>query len=327
MSKFLILLLLFVVSSYIFGSTNLEGESRGKVYIFSAVKGNVSFNGIPIEGLEITRTYPDLGKVDYITETITTDINGDYSFDEVTGKLGIMRFLPHEAVIDQTIKTEYLGDEFTLWYTCKRNYKPLGEFKYIDNEPILNLEMGAAYNDGYILINSDLKNREDTVQKLSDDIWFFSISDFDFPYESELKKYSRVIVDREDEFINEINKQFLVKTDFFDQLTNGEYDINEIELEGFKPYFGVKVESIDKVIFSDQIRISYFYEDYSKDIRRVNLNGEIILNVISPEGEKYKARVWLNEAQFSIGSDSVELLYRDYNFMINSYNIDPNDIG
>lgn len=330
MNKILIIILLLLIYTVLFSSPNAEirgkRSNKGEVAIFSAVKGNISLNSVPLERVKLTRTYPEIGKVSEITEIVYTDKNGDFKFEEVKGNLGIMRFLPHEAVIHQTIEAEYLSKKYLIWYTCKRNYNTLGELKYYKMEPILNPEMLVAYKEGYILLNCNLENSEDFIQSVNSNISIISISDFRFPYELALKTYTQLLVDKEGKFTSEIGKWFDNNPRFFDQLTNDDEGLSDMEREDLTPYFGVVIQSVNSVKYSDYLKLEYFEEDYDKDVKRVTVNGEIILNVLGTKGENLMARVWLRSALFKVSKDNIILEPQDYYFMINSANIDPNII-
>ncbi len=328
MNKVLIIILVLLICTSLYSNSNTESkdkkDKKGYVPIFSAFRGTITLNGLPLEGVKLTRTYPEIGKVDEKTETIYTDTNGYYEFEEVMGKLGIMRFLPHEAVIHQSIKAYYEDKEYLLWYTCKRNYEPLGELKYYKMEPILNKEMSVAYKEDYILVNGDLESSEDFVQSVNSDISFISITDFKFPYELALIEYAQVLAAREYEFTKEISSWFEHNPQFFDQLSDGSW--GDMELENLEPYIGVVIESVDTVDYSDHLKLDYFEEDNNKEFNRVTVSGGIILNVVDPKGKHIKARVWLSSAIFKVYKDRVILEVQDHYFVINSSNIDPNII-
>lgn len=331
MSRVLIIILLLTVISSIFGSGNREEtrtkkKRKGDVYLFSEVKGQLTFKGEPLSGIKITRTYPKPGVTDYITEETYSDENGYFSFDEAIGNLGIMRFLPHEAVIDQTVKAEYQNDEYTLWYTCKRNYDRLGEFRYFDNDPILHSDLEEGYNNGYIQLNCDLTNKEEIIQNIDNHVWFFSIKDFNTPYETTLKELTKTVVEREDEYFAQVSNYFRDNPNYFDSITDGTEHYTEEELELLKPYIGATVESVERVEFTDFMKLYYFTDDYHTDSMRLNLHGEVIVNILLTEGRELQARVWISDTTFNVSSDSITLLSQDYNFRINAYNIDPDVI-
>ncbi len=329
MNKVLIIIILLLIT-YLFRhptrETGKKKNRKGEVALFSAVKGNINLKGVSLPGIKLIRTYPEIGKGDEVSETIYTDENGDFSFEEVIGHLGIMRFLPHEAVIHQQIQAEYLDKKYLLWYTCKRNYEPLGEFIYNKREPILPREMIEAYKEGHISINCDLINCEDFVQKVNDNITFISIVDFNFPYELALKAYAQVLLNRKDEFTNEIREWFENHPQYFDILNNGDAMWSDMELEDLAPYLGVVIDSVDSVLYSDHIRLEYFEEDYNEDSTRVTISGEILLNVINTKGETLKARVWLSDSLFKVSREGIVLQPQDHYFVINSANIDPDII-
>lgn len=323
MNKVIIIVML-LISNYLFSRGDREGNSNGEVTLFSEFRGKITLEEEPLFNVKLTRTYPKIGSTDQIVESVYTDINGNYHFNEATGKLGIMRFLPHEAVIHQKIEAEFRGEKYLLWYTCKRNYDPLGELKYYKYDPILNSKMSKAYNEGYIRLDCDLRSKEEIVQRVNDDILgFISITDLNFPYEAALKEYAALLVSREDEFIKEISNWFKHRPDYFDRLTDGTESWSDMERESLTPYFNTKIESVERVDFSDYVSLDYYEEDYIYETQRLTVSGGIILNLINGKGEKLQARVWLSSAQFSVNKDEVELLDRDHYFVINSSNIDP----
>ncbi len=325
MNKILVITLLLLITTYIFSSGN--SENKGEVTLFSEFRGQITLEGEPLQGVKLTRTYPEVGSTSETSETIYTDSDGNYHFKEVTGKLGIMRFLPHEAVIHQKIEAEYNNETYLIWYTCKRNYEDLGELKYLKFNPILNEAMALAYNNGYILVNADLSSKEEIIQKVNSDILgFISITDLDFPYETSLKEYGELLDNREHEFAVEISNWFNNRPNYFDRLTDGTETISEIEREDLIPYFGAKIESVDHVEYSGYVKLEYYEEDYNTESQRLTVNGAIILNLINPEGEKFQGRVWLSDSIFKVNSNKIELLARDHYFIINSANIDPNII-
>jgi hypothetical protein len=325
MNKVLLILLMLFLFSYLYsrGNTDPTKKKKGEVVLFSAVKGTLTLKGLPLEGVKIIRTYPKVGKVDEISETVYTDELGNFSFEEATGNLGIMRILPHEAVISQTIKAEYSDQEHLMWYTCKRNYEPLGELRYWHNDPILSPEMAEAYKEGYILLKGDLAQNEELVQRVNDYILgFISIIDFQFPYELAQKNFEKELTRRKDEFTDEMVKWFDENPDFIDSKIEQE-SWNEMELEHIIPYRGVLIESIESVEFSDNIQLHYFEEDYGKNSQRIRLHGEIILNVINPKGESLSARIWMSDALFNVREQTISSDFQEHFFGINAFTIDP----
>lgn len=331
MSKLLIVgVILLLVNTFLFCKPQEESKKikdpysrpKGEVTMCSPLRGTISLNGVPLEGIKLTRVSSKVGSVDDLVETTYTDNEGQYSFDEVTSGLGIMRFLPHEAVIHQTVEAHYLDEKYLIWYTFKRNYIPLGEFIYYKQQPVLSPEMEKAYKDGYILVNGDLSSTEELVQRINDNIAFISISDLKFPYELVTKEYEQQLIDRKPEFVSVVDQWFKENPNFYTILTE-EGSWSDIENELLTPYTGIQATGVDDIEFSDYVSLGHFEEDYEKEVRRLTLNGGVIVNVLNPEGKEMKVRVWFSYPIFNVSPDNITLKADVYNFSINAYNIDP----
>lgn len=318
----IILAILFILGHFLFSNSNIEDDAT----FFSPVMGKILYKGEPVIGAKVVRRYSGTGANDYITEQVTTNGHGEYSFEQGTLKLGIMRFLPHEAVISQEITLTYLGVEYPLWYMVKRNYDFLGELKTFDDDPILSDSMMKGYKGGFISLRVDLnevKNIDGEFQRVDDYIMILSVQDFNFPYEEAIRRYSNEILFREEEFIAPIVEWFQDNKDFFKILNDQQDGWLDIEAEELEPYLGAIVTGVDSVNFSDHIDLWYFTEDYYKETKRVSIGGEIILNVVTPEKDKKRARIWLHDSIFYLSDSSVRFEPTSDRFMINSSNIDP----
>jgi hypothetical protein len=324
MTKFIFIITVLLILSYLFlPRANSEAKEKKETVIFSAFKGQITFKGSPLAGIKVSRTYPNSGGTEDITEVTYTDEEGYFNFDKVTQKLGIMAFLPHEAVIHQTINAHYQGKEHLIWYTCKRNYENLGEFQFLDQEVKLSPAMTLAYKDNYILINSDLSNTEEIIQKVNDYTTIISIADLKFPYEQALKEYAEKLISRENEFTRAISQWFENNTDFLLRAINDEDHWSEMQLQALIPYKNAVIESVDAVNYSEHLTLSYFVEDFDKNSQRVSIDGDIILNAVTPENSKIKARVWFMDAIFSVSPQEVTFSGQEHYFGVNSSNIDP----
>jgi len=302
---------------------NLGGNEKKETVIFSAFKGQITFKGSPLAGIKVSRTYPNSSGTEEITEVTHTDEEGYFNFDKVTRQLGIMAFLPHEAVIHQTINAHYQGKEHLIWYTCKRNYKNLGEFQFVDREVKLSPAMSLAYKDNYILINSELSRTEEIIQRVNEYITIISIADLKLPYEQALKECAEKLISRENEFTRVISQWFENNRDFLVRAINDEDHWSEMELQALIPYKNAIIESVDAVNYSEHLTLNYFVEDFDKNSQRVSINGDIILNAVTPENSKIKARVWFRDATFSVSSQEIMFSGQDHYFIVNSSNINP----
>jgi hypothetical protein len=234
-----------------------------------------------------------------------------------------MAFLPHEVVIHQTINAHYQGKEHLIWYTCKRNYKNLGEFQFVDRKVKLSPEMSLAYKDNYILINSDLSNTEEIIQKVNEYITIISIADLRLPYEQALKEYAEKLISREHEFTKLISQWFKNNRDFLVRAIIDEDYWSDMELKALIPYKNAIIESVDAINYSEHLTLNYFVEDFDKTSQRVSINGDIILNAVTPEHSKIKARVWLVDAIFSVSRREISFAAQEHYFIVNSSNINP----
>lgn len=321
MVKKVILVLLLVYPSLLFSS----GYSEDQVTLFSKFKVRITYDNIPIAGVKITRQYNGVGSEEYITENSYTDEMGEFIFEEVKNSLGIMGFLPHEAVIFQSINVEYNGEDYLLWYGVKRNYDYLGELKYYENDPILSSEMKSAYEEGYVYINADLskvKDLEGTVQQVDDDISVISAINLNFPYEDTLKMYREDLVARKEVYSKPIVEWFSKNTEL-NRLLGDRENWHQLEIEGFEPYVDARITGVETVIFSDFLRLWFYAEDYNKKEDRVTLSGEIIVNIETLNSDKTKARIWLRDSIFKVTEDKVIFNPQEDNFSVNSSNINP----
>lgn len=321
MVKKVIVLYLLVFPSLLFSS----GYPEGKATLFSKFKVRITYDNTPIAGAKITREYNGVGSDDYITEVSYTGENGEFIFEEAKVSLGIMGFLPHEAVIFQSINVEYKGEDYLLWYGVKRNYDYLGELKYYENDPILSSEMKSAYDEGYVYLNADLSrviDLEGSVQQVDDDISVISVINLDFPYEDTLKMYREDLVTRKEVYSKPIVEWFSKNTDL-NRLLGDSENWHQLEVEGFEPYIDAKITGVETVIFSDYLSLWFYAEDYDKEEDRVTLSGEIIVNIESLNREKNKARIWLRDSIFKVIEDKVIFNPQEDNFSVNSLNINP----
>ena len=318
MFKFLIIVAFAIVLL-----TLLSRFSTG-VTAMSAMKGKINFKDQPLTNIKITRTYTNPGKTGDISETTYTNEKGEFHFSEVKKPLGLLKFLPHEAVIHQEIKANYLDKDYLLWFTTKRNYDSLGEFIFNKETPKLSPESSDAFNSGYILLNADLKNHEEITQQVNPYISLISTADFKFPYDLTLKKYANEISNRKDEFDTHIRQWFEENPAFFNQINTESNNWSEWELTELSLYKDAKIESIEHIDYqTHHIFMPYFDEDFDKDTQRINVNGSVILNVQTLQGENLQARVWLRNATFEIDDDKVTLQPSEYIFSINAFNINP----
>ncbi len=312
-----------MVHSAVWGASNSRRDKKNssKISLFSPVKGQLTLRGKPLAGITVTRTFNFNWRNATCTETVSTDENGYFAFDERKGPLILGTFLPHETAVPQSISADYQGLRYPLWLNYKRNYDLMGEFSSLKKMDKLDSSVLKAYRQGYILLNGDLMNRDTKYQKLNRGQVITSICDLELPYQTAIEKALTLLHERYDEFSAEIVNYFSQRESFFDCLDDE--DLSEYELEKYAPYRHVKVKSVDFIHFSKYLELYDFEENYLSDSTRMVLNGEIMLNLVNSEGQLLRARVWLNDARFDvIGQDLVFLPKEDY-FKLNPSDIDP----
>lgn len=299
-------------------------QAKTNISLFSPVKGKVMLRGEPLDGVAITRKYvyswnnnEDKG------ETTYSDADGNFSFDEARERMILGKFLPHEAVIPQTIEAKYRGVTYTLWQMCKRDYDTMGELSDLENLDQVDSPLLEAYRQGYILLNCDLENSEDTYQRVGDHALISSISDLGFPYEQGLKDAAEILKNREDEFSAEVSNYFREHEDYFECLETE--SLTEFEVEKFEPYRHSRVLGVNSISYSDHLGLHCFDENYLTNTTEMEVSGEVILDLIDAEDKPLQARLWLHTGLFKVTPKGITLTPYDYTFMHNPSNINPED--
>jgi len=94
--------------------------------LFSEVRGVVVSQGKPVVGATIERTYRWTWKNKNGSESVVTNEKGEFYFSEITG-FAFLGWLPHEPMIEQTIRIKHQGKSFDAWMYDKRDYDRNGE--------------------------------------------------------------------------------------------------------------------------------------------------------------------------------------------------------
>ena len=116
--------LLLILWAWTTPSTAMSLFDLGQVYPFSAVQGQLTWQGQPVAHATVQRSY-QLGNQTH-SDTTKSDALGRFNFPEIrTRFLGAL--LPTEPVIPQRIQVHYRGQDWLLWKTNKRNYRQQGE--------------------------------------------------------------------------------------------------------------------------------------------------------------------------------------------------------
>ena len=104
-----------------------EAQAMARMCLFSPVNGVVLFNGEPVAGAALTRSWFWHWK-DRRGEDVThTDAAGRFSFPAVYGSSLLGGILPHEPVIEQKIIIDHAGDSYRAWVYTKGLYSENGE--------------------------------------------------------------------------------------------------------------------------------------------------------------------------------------------------------
>lgn len=108
-------------------------HAMGKMHLFSAVQGVVVHKGAPVEGAVVEREYFWHWKDKREKLQVKTAANGEFRFAEVTASSLLGSLLPHEPVVQQTIRITHKGQTYTAWAFDKGDYDANTE---LDGKPI-----------------------------------------------------------------------------------------------------------------------------------------------------------------------------------------------
>jgi hypothetical protein len=99
----------------------------GTNHLFSEVSGTVVINGKPVSGAEVTQItlWSKPGEVPDVTSR--TDVQGRFSFPEITRPAGFFNLVPAEIAIVQKINISFEGKEYRGWLNTKSNFDREGE--------------------------------------------------------------------------------------------------------------------------------------------------------------------------------------------------------
>lgn len=129
--KFLLIVLVFSLSGL------SEGCAMGafdRLVLFSEVHGTVLKDGKPVEGAElIEKVVWSDDENEIPPQHAVTDAKGAFSFPAVERKAGLLRLIPAQPTIQQTITIKYQGVEYTAWLHGKGSYNANTE---LDGKPI-----------------------------------------------------------------------------------------------------------------------------------------------------------------------------------------------
>jgi|SRR5581483_4197512 len=114
-----------------------EGYAMGafdRLILFSEVHGTVLKDGKPVEGAElIEKVVWSDNENEIPPQRAVTDAKGAFSFPAIERKAGLLRLIPAQPTIQQTITIKYKGVEYTAWLHGKTSYNANTE---LDGKPI-----------------------------------------------------------------------------------------------------------------------------------------------------------------------------------------------
>ncbi|RKP52880.1 carboxypeptidase-like regulatory domain-containing protein [Trinickia fusca] len=105
-----------------------------RLVLFSEVHGTVLKDGRPVEGAELIQkvVWSDNEKKNPTQQTVT-DKSGAFRFPTIERGAGLLRLIPAQPVMSQTIVIRYQGVEYMAWRHSKFSYDPNDE---LDGRPL-----------------------------------------------------------------------------------------------------------------------------------------------------------------------------------------------
>jgi len=100
--------------------------------IFSQVRGVVVSQGKPVAGAIIERSFDWTWKNKKGEDQTSTNDKGEFHLPEIVGT-AFLGWLPHQAMIQQTILIKHGGRSYDAWLYTKSNYRTNGE---LNGKPI-----------------------------------------------------------------------------------------------------------------------------------------------------------------------------------------------
>jgi len=103
-----------------------EGRAMGvfdRLVLFSEVHGTVLKEGKPVAGAELVQkvVWSDDAAQNPTQHTVT-DKDGAFTFPAIERKAGLLRLIPAQPTIQQTILIRYEGVEYVAWLHGKSSY-------------------------------------------------------------------------------------------------------------------------------------------------------------------------------------------------------------
>lgn len=133
---------IFLCMVFSFSQGCAMGLSR-RLVLFFEVHGTVLKDGKPVQGAAVIQevVWSD-NKGDVPPTTVSSAVDGHFSFPVVERNAGMMRLVPHQPVILQKILIRYEGVEYTVWRRIRNSYEENSE---MDGRPLrLECELNRA---------------------------------------------------------------------------------------------------------------------------------------------------------------------------------------
>lgn len=130
-------LLAFLFAFVLFVLALPEGRAMGvfsRLVLFSQVQGIVLNEGKPVVGAELVQkvVWSD-DEVENRTQQMVTGKDGAFMFPAIESNAGLLRLIPAQPTIQQTIMIRYHGNEYLAWLHGKSSYDANTEF---DGRPL-----------------------------------------------------------------------------------------------------------------------------------------------------------------------------------------------
>lgn len=127
--------LVFAFALFVLASP--EGKAMGvfsRLVLFSDVHGTVLNEGKPVVGAEIVQkvVWSDDETKNRTQQTVTGK-DGAFAFPTIESNAGLLRLIPAQPTIQQTIVIQYQGREFVAWLHGKSSYDANTE---LDGRPL-----------------------------------------------------------------------------------------------------------------------------------------------------------------------------------------------
>ncbi|WNO09772.1 carboxypeptidase-like regulatory domain-containing protein [Teredinibacter sp. KSP-S5-2] len=99
----------------------MSENQSGILCLFSAISGQITLNGKPVEQAKVTRLSRKAYAQKELTDETQTDDNGYFTLPALFDKSHVGKVLPMEFSVPQVMYVHYQGTEYKIWSGVKRN--------------------------------------------------------------------------------------------------------------------------------------------------------------------------------------------------------------